>query len=557
MENETTILQKINKQIEEIKISMNKKEDYLKDLINEKDNIIEELNYKINKHENLLKYYKNKIDNFNAIIKDIINRFDDKIIENETNIKKIYNSLYNQNIHINEIENCLNKEINNAFYGKNNNKDDLIKNFKYFSFDKSIFEINEKLENYAINERINKYGWINLTFNYTPKIILITNIRLFYYFFNNLLKNINNIIEPERNYIKNYIKYLYFNLLKTSLKGEMTNLLTENILKSEISILKLINSPKRFFKEKITIFEIDNDDREILYFISDFIEEIPKLINEMKVNVNSFEEYQRNEEERRLIEQIFEKIKCLIDDYNFTCDKLKEFDEKENALEIQIDPKILYKNENIKNKISKYMDCFKEDEIIITFWKIPFKNENISITYNNIPIYKGKNDYLYFRIDNLDDEFKQKFYVKKKLSKNKELIVNVNDYIYFNKAEKIIIKKLLLNIEEEELLNKIKSNYIKNWHYPKLLFKGKTFKEISSSIDKVKNDLSKIHDLLDEIIRANIEKRIIEQFLYLIRYYCDKIKYVIYDLNIEDNSKYNKFYYKIKDIIDYMNKKFT
>lgn len=532
MENETTILQKINKQIEEIKISMNKKEDYLKDLINEKDNIIEELNYKINKHENLLKYYKNKIDNFNAIIKDIINRFDDKIIENETNIKKIYNSLYNQNIHINEIENCLNKEINNAFYGKNNNKDDLIKNFKYFSFDKSIFEINEKLENYAINERINKYGWINLTFNYTPKIILITNIRLFYYFFNNLLKNINNIIEPERNYIKNYIKYLYFNLLKTSLKGEMTNLLTENILKSEISILKLINSPKRFFKEKITIFEIDNDDREILYFISDFIEEIPKLINEMKVNVNSFEEYQRNEEERRLIEQIFEKIKCLIDDYNFTCDKLKEFDEKENALEIQIDPKILYKNENIKNKISKYMDCFKEDEIIITFWKIPFKNENISITYNNIPIYKGKNDYLYFRIDNLDDEFKQKFYVKKKLSKNKELIVNVNDYIYFNKAEKIIIKKLLLNIEEEELLNKIKSNYIKNWHYPKLLFKGKTFKEISSSIDKVKNDLSKIHDLLDEIIRANIEKRIIEQFLYLIRYYCDKIKYVIYDLNI-------------------------
>ena len=568
---ENRILEKINAQIEEMKISMNKKEDDLKNLINEKENIIQELNYKIIKHENILKNYHNKINNLTIIIENIVNKLDNKIKEKDFKINEIEQFLYNQNIQIKEIGNSLNKEINNInnkFYIKdnNNNKDDLIKNYetiinKFMRInDKNIYlkdiliEINQKIQNSLINEKINKYAWINLIYNDIPTNLIIKNVRLFYYFFNNLYKNMNISSNA-----LNYIKYLYFNLLKISLKGGMPEFLSENIKTSNKSILKLIKYPLKFFKEEIYIYKFGNDIiDETINIILYFIDKIPDMINQIKEKVNRLEEFYKEKEIDERIQQIY----SIFDNYNKAIHRLKILDDKNIAFEVQIHPKDIYEYEEMKKKIQNYKDLYTENENeTVIFWRIPFRNIDINIKYNDkdIQIFRGKNNFLYFIIDNLDDEFKHKFSVFEQKNKNKmykkrtkenqdeiniERELPVEHYIYFDKAEKIIAKSISGFENREEFNDKISK--IEKIYYPKVLFnKGKTFKDLSSEINKLKEHLSKIIKTLEGISLGNIEKKNIKELIYLIKNYFNISYNLIHDFDVEDN---------LSDVCGYLDK---
>ena len=74
------------------------------------------------------------------------------------------------------------------------------------------------------------------------------------------------------NQILNILKNTYMDLLKCSLKGELNNLFSEDIMTSKRDILKLIYSPKEFIKQNINIFCSQKNSETNL--ISDFYENI-------------------------------------------------------------------------------------------------------------------------------------------------------------------------------------------------------------------------------------------------------------------------------------------
>ena len=55
-----TEIQRINKNIKELSLNMNKKEDNIINIINEKDNKIKEINKKLLEQEDIIKENKNK-----------------------------------------------------------------------------------------------------------------------------------------------------------------------------------------------------------------------------------------------------------------------------------------------------------------------------------------------------------------------------------------------------------------------------------------------------------------------------------------------------------------
>ena len=61
----------ILKQIEELKLIINKKEDDLKNEINEKDDVIKKINKKLLDQENQIKNNENEIKKLNMIIKEL------------------------------------------------------------------------------------------------------------------------------------------------------------------------------------------------------------------------------------------------------------------------------------------------------------------------------------------------------------------------------------------------------------------------------------------------------------------------------------------------------
>ena len=72
--------------------------------------------------------------------------------------------------------------------------------------------------------------------------------------------------------------------------------------------------------------------------------------------------------------------------------------------------------------------------------------------------------------------------------------------------------------------------------YPKVLFKqGKTFKDLSSDINKLKEHLSKIIKTLEEISLGNIEKINFKELIYLFEKYIKISYHFIHDFKVETN----------------------
>jgi len=233
----------------------------------------------------------------------------------------------------------------------------------------------------------------------------------------------------------------------------------------------------------------------------------------------------------------------IINDYNNKISNLKK-----NKEEIIDENDINDLNES-KEKTKKYKDLISKDntEEAIIIYKIPFKyTNNLIIIYNDNNINIQNSQQLYFKITEINDEFKNKFKVReknikknissqtkqntKKGKKNKnnrennsqELLYlnndnnekrNVKDYIFFNKVEEIKEYKITFNDikEEEDLNNYIKNKYLeKNMKYPKVSFKGKYLSELINYINKLKKSMEEIDRVLMEISKGEFEKINIE-----------------------------------------------
>ena len=91
MENNINETTNINNEIKEINYKMNKKEDDIKNILNEKDNIIKEMNMKLLEQENKIIENKNEILNLYKKIDEIINKFNNQLKERDNKIIKIEN----------------------------------------------------------------------------------------------------------------------------------------------------------------------------------------------------------------------------------------------------------------------------------------------------------------------------------------------------------------------------------------------------------------------------------------------------------------------------------
>ena len=238
-------IEKINQEIKEIKLNMNKKEDDLKNLINNKDEEIIKLNNKIIMQENMLIKYENEIKKLDNKIEELIKRLNDTINKKDIKINLLNNILLNQDCQIKEIkENLIKKNDVNEF---------IVNNKKYNFVNEMLIEVGK-----AMNELVDvEYSikldntWQNLTSYEIPQEKIINSIRPFFSFFNELYEKFSLSDILNANQILNILKNTYMDLLKCSLKGELNSLFSEDIMTSKRDILKLIYSPKEFINQKV------------------------------------------------------------------------------------------------------------------------------------------------------------------------------------------------------------------------------------------------------------------------------------------------------------------
>ena len=426
-------------------------------------------------------------------------------------------------------------------------------------FEKEITnEVREKIEELSIKGCANKLdnSWLNLILEIMPNEIEIVNIRLFYYYFNNLFEKLN-ATDSLKDKVKDILKDFYFELLHYSFDDNINAILTEDINSSDKEIFKLISSPKKFMKNKI-YDDYSNKTKSIMNSnkyqdleknLKKIIDETPDYIKEIKENVEMVEEIYKEDDEQQAIDEKVEEIKTKTNEYRTKFENLK-FKYKENiSCEYQIHPIQIEEFENAEKNIDSHKEFLieVEDENII-YWKIPFKNEeSISIRYeNNIQIFRGKKyENLYFKFEELSNEIKKKFSVIKKKNNTKNtklkpkdyIKLKLEDYIFFEKAKKIEIINYKIK-SDEELKEIIKdNNYLpKNGNHTKVSFKGKDFLQISNMINDFKEMLLNIYEKISLIKSGKFETLDLDN---LNKIYENKYNDLIHYFDIKDNKQSN------------------
>ena len=182
-------IQRINKDIKELSLNMNKKEDDLKNIINEKDKEIKKINKKLLEQEDIIEKNKKEISNLYNKIEEIINLFKNKFKENENKVELINDNIKNEKDYIF-------KEISNKY----NELQIMTNNIK-----NEFNEINKKNENYITMKVLVNKDDIN------KDIILINQCNIYKYYQNFELNDIDILIDNE--YAKKNIKIFMVNIL--------------------------------------------------------------------------------------------------------------------------------------------------------------------------------------------------------------------------------------------------------------------------------------------------------------------------------------------------------
>ena len=190
---------RLNNEIKEINLKINKKEDDIKNILNEKDIMIKGLNNKILEQEIIIQENRNIILNLNKKIEEVDHKFMNELIEKDNKINENINDINNNILKdkkylLNELDNKCNElkimgdNINNQLTGKINDEINLLK---------------EKNDNYItlkINIEKSDIG---------KKIKLLNQCKIYKYFNNFELNDIiiiidDNIINLQYDYIDEY-----------------------------------------------------------------------------------------------------------------------------------------------------------------------------------------------------------------------------------------------------------------------------------------------------------------------------------------------------------------
>lgn len=212
------------KKIEKLTIDMNKKEDDIKNILHEKDNILQEMNKRLIKQENEIINYKKQIDILNKKIEEITNnnKIKEKNIE-EINNKNIY---YERNINDNIYKI---KEIDKKIELFSNKLEEKVKEIfdKISTSNNQISQLSES-QNDIINKlnNLNNKKKYNITFfdyNGQTQIISEEGTTI-----NSIL---NNYLRQNRKYeSNNNIKFLFnAKMLKLRDESKIENIFRNNL----------------------------------------------------------------------------------------------------------------------------------------------------------------------------------------------------------------------------------------------------------------------------------------------------------------------------------------
>jgi hypothetical protein len=196
-------------------------------------------------------------------IEELIKRLNDAINKKDIKINLLNNSLLNQE--------CQIKEIKENIINNNDVNDSIVKNKKYNFINDILIEVGKTMNELVDVEYPIKLDntWQNLIIYEIPQEKIINNIRPFFSFFKELYENISRSDIMNAKQILNLLKNVYMDLLKYSLKGELNNLFSEDIITSKKDILKLIYSPKEFIKQNMNKIDTQKNSENIISEKSD------------------------------------------------------------------------------------------------------------------------------------------------------------------------------------------------------------------------------------------------------------------------------------------------
>ena len=409
-------------------------------------------------------------------------------------------------------------------------------------------------KNNKLNELEELKNNINKMNKEMDKIIeIICNVKKYIGEYFNICDNlINNFDCDLKN--RNYEKIENINnIINKDILCDIKEIINDNNInekfKKIVKINNKIKKDKHDPSNKIKSLMDKREFRELEDCMQKMIEEIPHYIEKIEENVKMVEERYKYEEEEYAIHKKICEIKYKIEEYKCEFENLKKFD--------IIDPKQITEFNYSKENIEKYKEfLYKNENEKIIYWKIPLKIlgspgkrnfQTLSISYEDkiIQIYRGKNQnsYLYFRIEELNDDFKSKFSIIIKNKKNKGLEpLNIEEYIFFEKAEKYEITNYDAKTDEELNIILKNNNFLKNIRYSKVCFRGKTFKgisftEISKMINNFKNLLFDMKEQLSLIKNGNFENlKLLESKLEKLNYkYQEQYKELLDYFDIKDN----------------------
>ena len=117
---------------------------------------------------------------------------------------------------------------------------------------------------------------------------------------------------------------------------------------------------------------------------------------------------------------------------------------------------------------------------------------------------------LYFKIDEIKDEFKNRFIVEKNNGKKGKENKKVEEFIYFEKAEKIIENKIKIDLTDDQLISKIKEEI----NLYRIIYIRKNVKYLYSDIEEIRKNLINMKDIISKMSNGEFEKIDIEKIKY-------------------------------------------
>ena len=151
----------------------------------------------------------------------------------------------------------------------------------------------------------------------------------------------------------------------------------------------------------------------------------------------------------------------------------------------------------------------------MVYWEIPIKYENIIIKYEkNSQLFRDNTNKIYFKVNEINDEFKNKFSISNNkflnFFKKKNEKKNIEDYIYFDEATKVEINKYSIT-KNDEFLEKIKEFVTEEIVFSSVLYKGMQINELVSDINSLKDILLEMKNELEIIKQGSFTKLNLEK----------------------------------------------